>query len=253
MVLHFGNCPQCGTEVSQERVLGSSIVCECGWTKSLRSDAANRRNMDKTCAAIVLIGGLLIASFLQAVNWDRHFFAIIPLKVKQITGSASSTDLEAIAAICNERKKFECSERAYVQIARKHPSNLANLNRLGQLQLQRERYAQAVDTLTLYFSQKGSELDASYTYAQALTKLKKYDQADRYFRFTLDQRQSVLQVSVVRAYVQMLIEAKRLTQAREIILTYRKKSQTAEMFMNKELAEIRLKLGEVRTVSAAGM
>lgn len=252
MVLQFGNCPRCGVEISSDRVLGSSIVCECGWSKSLRSDVADRRNMDKTCASIVLIGGLLIAGFLQAVNWDKHFFAIIPLKAKQIVGSATVKDLEEIANICNERKKHECTERAYLQIARKQPTNLANLNRLGQLQYKRERYSNAVETMTMYFSQKGTEVDASYTYALALAKLKKFDQADRYFRFTLNQRQSVLQVSVVRAYVQMLVDANRLTQARDVIVTYRKKSQSAEMFMNKELAEIRGKLGEVKTASAAG-
>jgi len=209
--------------------------------------------MDRTCASIVLIGGLLIASFLQAVNWDRHFFAIMPLKAKQVIGSASVKELEEIAAICTERKKHECTEKAYMQIARKQPTNLANLNRLGQLQYKRDRFTNAVDTLTLYFSQKGTEVDASYTYAQALSKLKKYDQADRYYRFTLNQRQSVLQVSVVRSYVQMLVEANRLAQAKETIMTYRKKSQSAEMFMSKELADIRAKLGEVKTASAAGV
>ncbi|MGE0763765.1 MAG: tetratricopeptide repeat protein [Bdellovibrionales bacterium] len=250
MNMHFGNCPRCGEEINSERVLGSTVVCECGWTKSARHDVNDRKNMDKTCASIVLIGGILIAAFLQAVNWDQHFFSIIPLKTKQVLGSASIQDLEKIAAICIDRKKHECTERAYVQIARKQPTNLANLNRLGQLQYKRERYSHAVDTMTLYFSQKGAELDAAYTYAQALTKLKKYDQAERYYKFALNQRQSVLQVTVIRNYVQMLVEANRLQKARETILIYRKQSSNANLFMDKELAAIKARLGEVKTASA---
>lgn len=246
-MLQFGQCPRCGQEITGDRIMGSTVVCECGWTKSTRSDVADRRNMDKTCAYIVLIGGLLIASFLQAVNWDQHFFAIMPLKAKQVLGAASIQDLEQIARICTDRKKHECVERAYTQIARKSPTNLANLNRLGQLQFKRERYTNAVETLTLYFSQRGSELDAAYTYAQALSKLKKYDQADRYYKVALAQRDSVVQVTVVRNYVQMLVEANRLRQARDVILHYRKLSSSANLFMDKELADIRSRLGEVKT------
>ncbi len=246
-MFQISQCPRCGEEITGERVLAGTIVCECGWTKSTKSDATNRRNMDKTCAYIVLIGGLLVAGFLQAVNWDQHFFTIIPLKAKQVVGTANIEDLEKIAEICADRKKHECVERAYIQIARKDPKNLANLSRLGQLQYKRERFTQAVDTLTLYFSQHGDELEAAYTYAQALTKLKKWDQADRYFNFALKQKQTVLQVTVVRNYVQMLVEANRLRQARDVILKYRKLSTNANMFMNKDLAEINSKLNHVRT------
>jgi tetratricopeptide (TPR) repeat protein len=245
MYLHnmqLGRCPRCAHELTHERVFGSTIICECGWSKSMHSDQADRRNMDRTCASIVLVSGLLIASFLQAVNWDRHFFAIIPLKVKQVAGKATIKELEQIVEICNERKKIDCSERALSQIARKQPTNLPNLSRLGQLQFKRGSYERAVSTLTLYFSQRGTDVDAAYTYAQALTRLKKYDQADRFYKFALEQKPEILQITVVRSYVQMLVEADRLKQARDTILQYRRQSTNANFFMSKELADIRAKV-----------
>ena len=154
MVLQFGHCPRCGSEINGERIVGGTLVCECGWTRSLRSNSVDRNSVDRTCASIILLAGLLVASFLQAVNWDTHFFAIIPLKAKQVMGIAQPLDLEKIASICVERKKHECVEKALVDISRIQPANLENLSRLGQLQYKRERLNNAAATFAQYFQQQ---------------------------------------------------------------------------------------------------
>ncbi len=246
-MLQFGHCPRCGNEITSERIVGGTLVCECGWTRSLRGDSVDRSNVDRTCASIIVIGGLLIASFLHAVNWDTHFFAIIPLKAKQVMSIAQPTDLERIATICTERKKHECVENALVDIARIQPKNLENLSRLGQLQYRRERLNNAAATFAQYFASKGTGLDATYTYAQTLTRLKRFEDADRYFKAALAMKDDVLQVTVVRNYVQMLVTANRLQNAKTTILRYRKDSASANLFMSKELEDIRMKLGEVKT------
>lgn len=249
MLMQFGHCPRCGTEIISDRIIGSTIVCECGWTKSAKSESVSRSNTDRTCAAIVMIGGLLIASFLQAVNWDKHFFSIVPLKAKQMTGLADSHDLERIAMICQERKKHECVEKAYIGIARMEPNNGANFARLAELQYKRERYTQAAESFARYFAQNGSDSDMAYTYAQTLTKLKQFPEADKYFRMALGKKNDVLPVTYVRGYVQMLVDANRLQHAKSTILAYRKKSTTANLFMNKELDDIRVRLGEIKAAS----
>lgn len=246
-MLHFGHCPRCGSEISAERIVGGTLVCDCGWTRSLRSDSVDRSNIDRTCASIIVIGGLLIASFLHAVNWDRHFFAIVPLKAKQVIGMADTSELGKIAEICAERKKHECVERAYADIEKLEPSNIENLSRLGQLQYKRERLNNAASTFAKYFELRGSEIDAIYAYAQTLTRLKRFDEADTYFRSALQKKDDVLQVTVVRNYVQMLVSANRLQDAKGVILKYRKNSASANLFMSKELDDIRARLGEVKT------
>lgn len=249
-MLQFGHCPRCASEISSERIVGGTIVCGCGWSRSIRSDTVDRNNIDRTCASIIVIGGILIAGFLHAVNWDKHFFAIVPLKTKQVAGMASTTDLERIAEICVDRKKHECVERAYADIAVAQPQNLANLSRLGQLQYKRDRLSAAAATFAKYFTMKGDELEAAYTYAQTLSKLKRYEDAGRYYQMALAKKDNVLQVTVVRNYVQMLVTANKLQQAKTVILTYRKKSASANLFMAKELEDIRSRLGEVKTAAA---
>jgi len=251
-MLQFGHCPRCASEITSERIIGGTIVCECGWTRSIRSDTVDRSNIDRTCASIIVIGGIVIASFLHAVNWDKYFFTIIPLKVAQIIGTADAGDFERIASICEERKKHDCVEKAYMGIVRVQPANLENLNRLGQLQYKREKYQEAVQTFTKYFAQKGKDVHAAYSHAQALVKLKRYEDAGKYFRFALAQKEDVIQVTVVRAYVQMLVTSNKLRDAKSTILAYRKKSASANMFMTKELEDIQARLGEVvKTASAS--
>lgn len=252
-MLEFGCCPRCGAEITNDRFIGGTIVCGCGWSKSVRSEATNRRNMDRTCASIVLIGGLLIASFLQAVNWDKYFFTIIPLKAKQVVGVASLNDLEQIAQICQERKKHECVEKSYVSISRLEPGNLTNLLRLGELQYKRQRFALAIETFGRYFQNKGDSAEAAFLYAQSLAHEKKYSEAGQFYRFALSKKDTVMPVTYVRSYVQMLVEAQKLQQAKSTILAYRKRSNSANLFMNKELTEIRTRLGEVQTALAKGV
>jgi tetratricopeptide (TPR) repeat protein len=246
-MMQFGHCPRCGNEISAERIVGGTLVCNCGWTRSLRSDSVDRSNIDRTCASIIVIGALLIASFLHAVNWDRHFFAIIPLKAKHVIGMANTQDLDKIAEICAERKKHECVERAYADIEKQQPQNIENLARLGLLQYKRDRFNNAAATFAKYFQLKGSDLDAIYTYAQTLTRLKRFDEADTYYRSALQKKDDVLQVTVIRNYVQMLMSTSRLQDAKAVILKYRKGSASANLFMAKELEDIRARLGEVKT------
>jgi tetratricopeptide (TPR) repeat protein len=246
----YENCPRCGTALNSDRFMGGTIVCECGWTKSLKSAKLDHQNVDRTCASIIVIAGVLIACFLQAVNWDRHFFTIIPLKVKHIAGFAGADDLESIASICVERKKHECVEKAYNDIARIAPTNLKNLSRLGILQYKRQRYAQAAEVFSRYFSQKGTDLESAYDFALSLAHLKRYSDSEKYFRFALKQKDDVLQITVVRSYIQMLMESGNLRHAKDVLVNYRKQSSSANMFMSKEFNEIRTRLGEIVTTAS---
>lgn len=247
----FNQCPRCGAELEAERFMHGTVVCQCGWTKSLRNESAERRNIDRICTSIVLIAALLIGAFLQAVNWDKYFFTIMPLKVKQYANMASVSDLKSIVNICEERKKLDCMESAYQQLIRIDSKNPVHLADLGLLLVKREKWTQAADAFARYFALKGKDPEAAVAYAQTLSRLKKYAEAEKYFRFVLGAHANLTQVTVARSYVLMLIEANRLQAAKEIILSFRKKSATASLFMAKELGDIRQKLGEVETAATS--
>lgn len=243
---HYENCPRCGNAFSEKHRIGQGLVCDCGWTHSGHAEAREHNNLDQTSAIIILAAGLLIGGIFHAVNWDTHFFSVIPLKVKQWTNTASIADYDRLALICEERHKHSCIEAAYTAIEKQDPRNLINLSRLGILQAKSERWHHAAKTFAKYFKLQGRDVEAAFEYAKVLTQLKKYTQAEHYYKYVLQQRPRVLQVSVVRTYVQMLMTANRLQQAKYIILTHRKKSASANYFMSKELDDIRQRLGEVK-------
>ena len=163
---------------------------------------------------------------------------------------ATVADYEKMAFICEDRKKPSCVETSYAKIAFLQPKNLENLERLAKIQFQQQDWTRAGLTLTRYFTLKGKSIDAGYMFAQILQKQKKYSESDRYYRFALSKKSKTMQISMTRSYIQMLIEANRLTQAKNVLLHYRSKSSTASLFMNKELKEIRQRLGEIRRTAA---
>lgn len=177
--------------------------------------------MDATSSLLILFGGLLVAAFIHAVNWDSHFLTIIPLKVKHYAGIATAQDYAHMANICEDRKKPECVETSYMKIAALQPANLNNLEKLGKLQFQQKLFNRAAQTFTHYFTIKGKSAESAYLFAQVLQKLKKYSESEKYYRFALSRKSNTLQVSVTRAYVLMLMEANRLTQAKNVLLAYR--------------------------------
>lgn len=59
---------------------------------------------------------LMLASFIQLMNWDNYSLEIIPLKIKSTLGGLSQPDLERSAEICMELKKWDCVESNYSTI-----------------------------------------------------------------------------------------------------------------------------------------
>ncbi|MBX7232607.1 MAG: hypothetical protein K1X29_11030 [Bdellovibrionales bacterium] len=243
-------CPRCSSPIQSNRVIGGTVVCQCGWSQSIRSEWAEQRNVLKNSIGIVFFGGLLIWGFIHSVHWDHHFFTIIPLKAKQFMGSAEIKDYEKMAQICLERRKTACVEEAYYALVKKDPNNINYLNRLGHFLGQQKKWQQASDVFSSYFRLKGEDADAAYVFALSSTKLKKYDLANQYFLFALNRKQHVVPVTIVRSYVQMLMEAKKFQQAKSVIIEYRQKITNASLFMNKELDEIQSRLGERKTATS---
>lgn len=243
-MLNFGHCPACGKKIPHQRIMDQLVVCVCGWTSSPRSQHIEERQIKQIVRAMLMIGLLIVGSFIHAVNWDQHFFSIIPLKTKQLLGKATVTDLEQITAICQERKKHDCVEETLTQSYKLNPNRVDYLERLGHLQLQRGKTTTAAETFKNYFIRKGKSTLAAYDYAQTLSQLGKVDMATKYYRFALSSKPDVMQISVTRSYVEMLVKHNRLSEARELILHYRSKGSNTGYFMDKELRDIEVRLSQ---------
>ncbi|MCB0386757.1 MAG: tetratricopeptide repeat protein [Bdellovibrionales bacterium] len=230
----FGHCPACHRPIPQDRIFGTVIVCECGWTASSYAKAAERRVTDRISAMIIVFAMVLIGAFIHAINWDTYFFAVIPLKAKEMTGTANTQDLFKIVEICKARHKHSCVKDSYKQIYRLN-KDINILAKLGELQQATGDVQAAVHTFKEYVKLGGKDAEPTYRYAQVLAGMGQVDEAIRFYRQVLDQKPDTLQITVTRSYVSMLIENKRYEHALEVIQYYRKKADNTGYFMEKEL------------------
>lgn len=230
----LGQCPVCGTALSSEKVCGQVVICECGWTKSIHSNQAESKLKDRTILTMVLVSALFVGSFIHAINWDRYFFDIIPLKAKEITKMATAEDYKALIAICSSRAKSDCVEKAYQNLYRLLPHQIEVLAELGHLQFLRSDMHKAVQTLKLYFASGGKSIEATYDYARALSQVGLYDEALKQFQYVLRSKPQVFQISVARTYILTLIKHNKLPQAKAAIEYYRKNSTSSAFFMDPE-------------------
>jgi tetratricopeptide (TPR) repeat protein len=240
MMMEFGACTRCHNDVSQERRNIRPVVCDhCGNvmspTESMGDDLAEK----KFIKIALGISVFLIAGFLQLATWDNHAIEILPLQAKQLVGALNTEDLEKFAQICLDRRKFDCVEREYSKLGERDAKNLL---RLGKFQMSRARYAEAVESYRKFFAGGGIDLEGSYQFARALGQVGMVDEAAKYFDYVLGAKPDVLQVTVVTNYVKLLIEAKRLDQAKKLIEDVRGRTETSALFMDNEFKEIE-KLG----------
>lgn len=240
----FGHCPACGSKIPQERYFNDSVICECGWSLSSKAKRADAKLNDRTCIYIAVFAALLIGSFIQAVNWDKYFFTIMPLKAKQMAHMASATELDQIADICMDRKKYACAEVAHYEAWKLEPNNLIHLEKLGDLQVKQELMESAVKTYDSYFGANGNNLDAKYNYALALAATNQTVKAEQYFKDVLKAKPDVLQITVTRHYINMLVKNNELDKAVKVIEHFRKQGTNTGLFMDKEYKTIKTKLGQ---------
>lgn len=236
-MLEFGACPRCKLDISEQRRKQVPTICNhCGFSgsdKVEKHSVAGERNVIKVFSTLAI---LFVASYIQLANWDNHSLDIIPLKIKEATGTLSTADNEQYAQICMELKKWDCVETEYSLVAKQDPNQIL---RLANFQMKRAKYNEAAQTFYSFFQNGGNDLEASYSYAKALAQLGQVDEATKYFDQVLAARPDVLQVTVVQNYVKLLMDHQRYDQAKKLIVDIRKLGPTADMFMETEFKHIK--------------
>jgi tetratricopeptide (TPR) repeat protein len=186
MLMDIHVCPRCSQRIETERRRDSITICSsCGFVVS----SAEKRQSVHSHQSFIFVGVALLIGFVAALAqisaWDYHWLEVIPLQVKELAGMSNKNDMERMAEICIERKRWSCAEEQYFHLSKKDPSQLL---KLGKLQMSRLRYKDAAETFRRFFSGGGKDLDASFQYARALSQVGQLDEASKYYRFILRSR-----------------------------------------------------------------
>ena len=185
--------------------------------------------------------GVLVAA--QLVIWRGHAFEIIPLKIKQTLGVASSSDLKSIAAICDDRQKWGCEIQALAQLFAKSQRgkpdhNFSYLAQLAKVQAKHGQPQEARQNYDIYFQLGGRSDTVRLHYANLLAKLGDRIQANREFSYLIYRPNRKPQFEVAREYVHFLIKYHDYPTALAVIRKYRSYGTVASMFMNREWVKI---------------
>lgn len=232
-------CSACQKEIPRERQFGNTMICTCGWTKDLSYESQNKYRLNKTSGILIAVAVSLIISFIHIVNWDKYSLTIIPVKVRQVLGLSDIDELKKLLAICRERKKWNCVINAYNNIYEQDSSQIEILHKLGKLYVNLNNDEAAVETYKGYFDRGGVNIDAYYEYAKSLGRLGKTKDSISQYKTVLELKPNTLQTTVVKSYVKMLMANKMWREARKVIENYRKKSRSAEFFMESEMKKIK--------------
>jgi len=238
-MFQFGACPRCQNELSSERLAFQPLVCNhCGFTANA-IDTKVEQQFEKRFLKIGIVVALFLGlGFVQAANWDQYALEIIPLKIKEITGTASTSDLSRIAEICVERFKHDCVESAYA--SKGHKGDNEAFADLGKYQARRGKKQDALKSFTAYFKNGGQDLESAYQFAKVLGETGQTDASITYFESVLKAKPETLQITVMQNYVKMLVANGRAAQALVAIEGTRKSSSTANLFMEPEYQSLKL-------------
>ena len=223
------NCPVCASSLKKA---GHTVFCDCGWHKSLNKK--EQMGVQKKIAKGLVIAGIsLMGAVVYVGNWGSSSLSIIPLKAQQWTGQMNEKSFARMKSVCLQLKKYGCVEQAHRSYFRSS-GDLQALEELGEFQYRRKKFTQAGKTYAQYFSQKGQGVKPAYNYARVLEKAGQTDHALSYYEYALKSRAGVVQITVMRSYLNLLVKSGQVSKAKAELLKFKPLLKTAGSLVQQE-------------------
>ncbi len=235
----YGICTQCQSPIPSERLLDQTVVCPaCGGTDKSLETKEQLKLSRQLSTFYVVFSVLFLASTIHLLHWDKFSVEVIQLKTQSVLGLSSPSQHLRMADICSARHHHDCTENSLRKLLMSPEHKLDALARLADLQRKRGQDAEAINSYSEYFHNGGQDLEAAYHYARLMGQYGQVEGAKVYFERILESRSDMLQISVTRAYVQLLVDNGELKAAKLLIEGIRKQGGNAGSFMQTEFEEI---------------
>ena len=225
------NCPNCGAKINKT---GNTLHCQCGWSKSL-NQAKEKQIQHKIAKNIFLSGIVLMGFVIYLGNWGSSSLSIVPLKARQWTGQLNESSFKKLTSLCGQLKKYNCVESAHKSFF-SSSKNLRVLEKLGEYQYRRNKVAEASKTYKEYFTKKGSSVKSAYNYARILEKQGQVEFALSYYQYALKARPQTVQVTVMRAYINLLVKSGQVNKAKQELAKFKPILKRAGSLVQQEYA-----------------
>ena len=182
---------------------------------------------------------VMLAGFYHLMHWDNYSPKVIALQAKDLVGMNTAEDFESFALICKARGMMDCYVDNYGKAHRLAPDQPELAAEYGIALGRSGASEQAMTVLKGYIEKGGQNLDAAFDYAKMLGAAGELKEASKIFKFIIDAKPGILQVTVMNSFIGMLMDAGQYKQVIKEINTFRREAKSLPTLMNAELEEAR--------------
>jgi tetratricopeptide (TPR) repeat protein len=189
----------------------------------------------KVVIYIISFSAVFVLSLIHLINWDRHSFSILPLKIGSALGTLSTSDLRKLADICYTRMKYDCADSALSDISLKE-AQLDDLMKLGDMRRKLNLHQEAIQAynaaLNLQNNTPELKSDIYYGLARSYASLQMSDKAIEAFQASITSKPDKILVSVTESYISLLKKLGRNDLVESVIKEARRRGKSESFFSN---------------------
>jgi tetratricopeptide (TPR) repeat protein len=221
-------CKRCQFEMGEASYVGDTLICEhCGHSHSEDEEKLYKNSQKQFFIILGGLGVFLIFAFMHVINWDRHSLSIVPLQIKYSLGMSSQVDLRSLAQICTDRMKYSCTESALTELV-EQGGKAEDYLHLGDLRRRIELFDESLlayeDALQKTDKTSAETADIHFGMARSYEALGQHDKAANNYERAILAKPEVTQITVLEAYVQLLIKTGHMDKAELVVKEARKRS-----------------------------
>jgi Tfp pilus assembly protein PilF len=174
-------CPRCASPISLERMLGSVVVCSCGWSanKSFFDQKGSKLPIKKLLLTLSVAAVAYMAY--DGKSWGKHYPERLYYKALTALKQTTAKDEARMATVCKELKNHRCAAESYTKALSKSPKTYELAGALGIELAKIGEADRAILTFQNFFSHADGNDQHMRYFAQALSKADYIEDATEWY------------------------------------------------------------------------
>ena len=245
-------CRICGESIPEDRRSAGVSACTCGWVDNSQFPEKWDRESSKRIASfgmMALIG--LLPVVLYFAHWSGFGAEVLGIKMKSMLGGSSISDSLRMGEICEMLRKTDCAVESYTRAIRQHPKEQAGYVKLAHLYIEGKDLMGAVQVYQAFFMSGGQDPNLKFRMGNLLSDAGQYEMAARVYQELMDSDPSILNITVAKTYVQMLIRLGEYQNAKDVLSKFHNMGDNAKDYLQEELTQIDSGLKQMAPTSAS--
>lgn len=244
-------CGRCTKEISSDRRLFGTTVCECGWFDQSVLRLANLDREKKTI--ISMVTGTIISVFIFGFFscWGGYGFKLPFVKTLQFVGMLSTPSYLELAKVCTEIGRFDCAKNAYTEVSTRNGDKSGFALR-AKLEERLGEKSGALQSYAKFFKSGGKDAAASAAYGSLLEGANRSAEAMKAYELAIENSGDRLPILATVGLVRLLMKQGKYEDALETIEDFHKSAGNAVGYLNTELAQLKKhRSAQARSVARA--